>query len=79
MLLFLARMKKFQSKIKALAWSQHFLHCKSIGIFSDAQWQPTQQSMVGSGGILNSSDTLWLSSLSAKMKQIQPNMMVQTY
>ena len=26
-------MKKFQSKMKALEWSQHFFHCKSMGIF----------------------------------------------
>ena len=30
MVLFLARMKKIQSKMKALECSQHFSHCKSI-------------------------------------------------
>ena len=44
-------------KMKALEWSQHFSHCKSIKIFSDAQWQLTRQSMVGSGRISNSSET----------------------
>ena len=24
-------------KMKALEWSQHFSHCKSMGMFSDAQ------------------------------------------
>ena len=28
-------MKKIHSKKKALEWSQHFSHCKSMGIFSD--------------------------------------------
>ena len=32
---FPARMKRFQIKMKALEWSQHFSHCKSMGIFSD--------------------------------------------
>ena len=46
MSLFLVRMKKFQSKMKALEWSQHFSHCKHIEFFSDPQGQLTQQSMV---------------------------------
>ena len=33
MSLFTARMKKIQSKMKALACSQQFCHCKSMGIF----------------------------------------------
>ena len=32
MSLFPARMKKFPSKMKALEWSQHFSHCKYIGV-----------------------------------------------
>ena len=34
-------MKKIHSKLKALVWSQHFSHYKSIGIFSNAQGQVT--------------------------------------
>ena len=33
MSLFPARMKRFQSKMKVLEWSQHFSYCKSMGIF----------------------------------------------
>ena len=51
-----------------------FLQFKSTGIFSDAQGQLTLQSMVESGRILNTSKTLWLSSLPAKMKKIQSKM-----
>ena len=71
MSLFPARMKNFLSKVKALEWSQHFSHCNSMGIFSDAQGQLTPQSMVGSGTILNPSETLWLSSLPAEMMKIR--------
>ena len=60
--------------MKALEWSQHFSRCKSIGIFSDGQGQLTPQSMVGSGRISNSSETLWLSLLPAKMKKVQSKM-----
>ena len=42
-----------------------------MGIFPDAQGQLTLQSMFGSGQISNSSKTLWLSLLPAKMKKIQ--------
>ena len=76
MSLFPARMKKFQSKMKALEWSQNFSHCKSMGIFSDAQGPLTTQFIVGSGQILNSSETLWLSLLPVKMKKIQSKMKV---
>ena len=69
-----ARMKKIQLKMKALACSQDFSHYKSMGIFPDAQGQLTLQSMVRSGQIFNSSKTLWLSSLNAKMKKIRSNM-----
>ena len=71
MSLFPARMEKFQSKMKALEWSKHFSHCKSMAIFSDAQGQLSPQSMVGSGRISNLYETLWLSVLHAKMKKIQ--------
>ena len=63
-------MKKIDSKIKVLECSQDFSHYKSMGIFQDAQGQLTLQSMVGSGQISNSSKTLWLSSLPAKLKKI---------
>ena len=69
MSLFPARMKKFQCKMKVLEWSQHFSHCKSMGNFSEAQGQLTPQSMVRSGRISNSSEILWLSSLSAKKEE----------
>ena len=58
-----ARIKKIQLKMKALECSQDFSQYKSIGIFPDAQGQLTLQSMVRSGLISNSSETLWLSSL----------------
>ena len=69
-----ARKKKTQLKIKALERSQDFSHYKSMGIFPDAEGQVTLQSMVRSGQISNSSKTLWLSSLPAKMKKIQSKM-----
>ena len=66
--------KKIKLKMKALECSQEFSHYKPIGIFPDAQGQLTPQSMVGSGRISNSSATVWLSSLPAKMKKIQSKM-----
>ena len=48
-----------------------FLPNKSMGIFQDAQGQLTLQSTVRSGQISNSSKTLWLSSLPAKMKKFR--------
>ena len=57
--------------MKALECSQDFSHYKSIGIFPDAQGQLTLQSIVRSGQISNSFETLWLSSLPAKMKKIR--------
>ena len=69
-----ARIKKIQLKMKALECSQDFSHYKSIGIFPDAQRQLTLQSMVGSALISNSFETLWLSSLPAKMKKIRSKM-----
>ena len=59
-------MKKIILKMKALECSQDFFHYKSMGIFPDAQGQLTLQSIVGSGRISNSSETLWLSSLPVK-------------
>ena len=35
-----ARMKIINPNMKLLEWSQHFSHCKSIGIFPDAQRLP---------------------------------------
>ena len=67
MLMFPARMKKLQLKMKALEWSQHFSHCKFMGFFSDAQGQLSPQAMVGSGRISDLSESLWLTSLPAKM------------
>ena len=66
-----ARMKKIQLKMKALECSQGFSHYKCMGIFPDAQGQLILQSMVGSGQILYSSKTLWLSLLTAKIKKIR--------
>ena len=69
-----ARIKKIQLKMKALECSQDFSHYKSMGIFPDAQGQLNPQSMVGSGLISNSSATVWLSLLPAKMKKIRSKM-----
>ena len=69
-----AKMKKIQLKMKALECSQDLSQYKSMGIFPDAQGQLTPQSKVGSCLISNSSGTLWLSSLLAKMKKIQSKM-----
>ena len=69
-----AKMKKIQSKMKALEWPQYISHCLSMGIFPDAQGQLTPQSVVGSGRNLNSIESLWLSSLPARTKKIQSNM-----
>ena len=64
-----AQMKKIQSNMKAPVWPQHISHCKSMGIFPDAQGQLTPQSIIGSGQNSNSLETLWLSSLPAGMKK----------
>ena len=66
-----ARMKKIQFKMKALECSQDFSHYKYMGIFPDAQGQLTPQSLVRSNQISNLVETLWLSSLPAKMKKIR--------
>ena len=66
-----ARMKKVKLKMKVLDCSQDFSHYKCMGIFPDAQGQLTLQSTVRSGQISNSSKTLWLSSVPAKMEKIR--------
>ena len=68
-----ARMK-IQLKMKELDCSQDLSHNKYMGIFPDAQGQLTSQSMVRSGRISNSSETLWLSSLPARIKKIRPKL-----
>ena len=71
--LLLASMKKSQSKMKALEWSQHF-PIVSMSIFPDAKGQLTPQSEIGSGPNSNSSKHLWLSLLSTRMKKIHSKM-----
>ena len=46
--LLFVRMKKIHSKLKALEWSQHFSHYKSMEIFPNTQGQVTHKSLVGS-------------------------------
>ena len=65
------RMRLIKSKMKELECSQDFSHYKSVGIFPDAQWQLTPQSLVRSGRISNSSEMLWMSLLPASMKMIR--------
>ena len=62
------RMKKTQSKMKELEWSQHY----SL-IFSDAQGQLTPKLMMESCRNSNPSKLLWLVFLSARMKKIHPS------
>ena len=69
-----ARMKMIKIKMKKLDWSQHFSNYKSMGIFPDAKGQLTPQSLVRSGQISNSFETLCLSLSPAKMKNIQSKM-----
>ena len=66
-----ARMRMIDSKMKELECSQDFSHCKSMGIFPDAQGQLTPQSLVRSGLISNSSEMLWMFSLPASIKKIK--------
>ena len=63
-----ARMRRIDSKMKELEYSQDFSHYKSMGILPDAQGQLTPQSLVRSGRISNSSEMLWMFSLPASMK-----------
>ena len=69
-----ARMRMIESKMKELECSQDFSHYKSMGIFPDAQGQLTPQSLVRSGRISNSSEMLWMFSLTASMKKIRSKM-----
>ena len=66
-----ARMRLIKSKMKELECSQDFSHYKSIGIFPESQGQLTPQSLVRSGRISNSFETLWMSSLPTSMKKIR--------
>ena len=66
-----ARMRMIDSKMKELECSQDFSHYKSMGIFPDAQGQLTPQSLVRTGRISNSSEMLYMSSLSESMKNIR--------
>ena len=68
------RMKKIHWKMKVLEWSQRFSHYKSMGIFPNAEGQLTHKSFVGYCPILNPSEILWVSLLSARMKKIQSKM-----
>ena len=43
----------------------------SLGIFQDAQGQLIQPYVIGSGRILNSVETLWLSLLPARIRKIR--------
>ena len=69
-----ARMRLIELKMKELECSQDFSHYKSMGIFPDAQWQLTPQSLVRFGRISNSSEMLWMFSLPASMKKIRSKM-----
>ena len=69
-----ARMRMIESNMKELECSQDFSHYKSMGIFPDAQRQLTQQSLVRSGRISNSSKMLWMFSLPESMKKIRSKM-----
>ena len=69
-----ARMRMIDSKMKELECSQDFSHYKSMGIFPAAQGQLTQQSLVRSGRISNSSKMLWMFLLPASMKKIRLKM-----
>ena len=63
-------MKKIQSKMKELEWSQHY------SFFSDAQGQLTPKSVMESCRNSNPSKLLWLVLLYARMKKIHPKMKV---
>ena len=60
----------FKNEMKALEWSQDFSNYK-WGFFSNAQGQLTPKSLVRSGRISTPLETLCLSLLSARMKDIQ--------
>ena len=42
------QMRKINSKMKVLEWSQQISHCKSMQVFHDAQGKLTPQCKVGS-------------------------------
>ena len=69
-----ARMKKTQSKIKALECLQDVPHYESMRYFPNAQGQLTPKYVVESCRISNSSEILWLSSKPARMKKIRSQM-----
>ena len=60
--------------MKALEWSQHFFHYKSMEIYPDAQEQLTHKSLVRSCQISNPFKILWLPSLPAIIKKNQSKM-----
>ena len=66
-----ARMRMIESKMKELECSEGFSNYKPMGIFPDAQWQLTPQSLVRSVELPNSSEMLWMFSLPASMKKIR--------
>ena len=53
-------MKKMQSKMKELEYSQHFSHYKSMGNLSDAQGQLSSQSLVETDRNSNYSEILYV-------------------
>ena len=55
-------------KMKALEWAQHFSHCKSKGIFSEAQGQLTPLSVVRYCRNSNSSELLMVVLVTCKNK-----------
>ena len=57
-LTFLPARIKIHWRMKALEWSHHFLHYKSMGIFPNAQGQLTHKSFVGYYPISNPSKIL---------------------
>ena len=67
-------MRKNYSKLKALEWSQHFSHYKSMGIFPNTQGKVTHKSPVGSCRNSNPSEILWVYLLPARMKKIRSKM-----
>ena len=74
MVLLPARMKKIHREMKALEWSKHFSHYKSMGIFTDAQGQLTHKSLVISYHNLNPSEILWLSLFPSRIGNNQSKM-----
>ena len=58
------------SNVKALEWSQHFSHYKSM-FFLRGSRAANPKSKVRSGRISNPSKLLWLTFLPARMKKIQ--------